>query len=150
MTPARPSSASAAGARLSTLAMIAPNSDETGSLRAEIGRLAIQVRQYLRGRGRLLSASDDGLLARVTPLDSQGRPGPVRTVRLKQFDERGIAFQHRRPLQDRRAVVSVADAELGTLIVEIDLSWCRFQPGSRGNGQYTSGGRFVELHKRPA
>lgn len=78
--------------------------------------------------------------AYLVPLDEQASDGrsPVPIV-VKDFDERGITFQHPQPLYDRRALIVLEGLNLGRIAVEVDLSWCRFS----SRGQYTSGGRFV-------
>ena len=60
---------------------------------------------------------------------------------VKDIDERGITFHHSQPLHDRSALVVLEGLNLGRLAAEVDLSWCRFS----SRGQYTSGGRFVQL-----
>ena len=87
-----------------------------------------------------------GLRAHVLPLDRQGQMGPACQIEVKDFDERGITFHHPQPLHDRRALVVLEGLNLGRIAAEVDLSWCRFSHG----GQYTSGGRFVQLVGRTA
>jgi len=79
--------------------------------------------------------------AHLVPFDEQGKTGPSCQIVVKDFDERGITFQHPQPLHDRRALVVLEGLNLGRIAAEVDLSWCRFS----GRGQYTSGGRFVCL-----
>ncbi len=79
--------------------------------------------------------------AHILPLDEQGRTGASRQIEVKDFDERGITFQHQRPLHDRRALVVLEGPNQTRIAAEVDLSWCRFTQ----RGQYTSGGRFVGL-----
>jgi len=79
--------------------------------------------------------------ARIALFDKQGQLGPSYPVEVKDFDERGIAFDHRLPLTDRRAMVTLEGPGMGRLVAEVDLGWCRFNRG----GQYTSGGRFVRV-----
>ncbi|MEM8943888.1 MAG: hypothetical protein AAGD11_01800 [Planctomycetota bacterium] len=81
------------------------------------------------------------LQARLLPLDGQGRTGSSCQIEVKDFDERGITFQHQRPLHDRRALVVLEGPNLEQITAEVDLSWCRFSQ----RGHYTSGGRFVSL-----
>ena len=81
------------------------------------------------------------LQAHLVPFDEQGKTGPSCQIVVKDFDERGITFQHPQPLHDRRALVVLEGLNLGRIAAEVDLSWCRFS----GRGQYTSGGRFVQL-----
>jgi len=81
------------------------------------------------------------LRAHLVPLDEHGNPGASCRVEVKDFDERGITFQHSQPLHDRRALVVLEGLNLGRIAAEVDLSWCRFS----SRGQYTSGGRFVQL-----
>lgn len=79
--------------------------------------------------------------AHVLPLDEQGRTGRSCQIEVTDFDERGITFQHPRPLHDRRALVVMEGPNQTRIAAEVDLSWCRFSQ----RGQYTSGGRFVGL-----
>jgi len=81
------------------------------------------------------------LEAHLVPFDEYGKTGPSCQIVVKDFDERGITFQHPQPLHDRRALVVLEGLNLGRIAAEVDLSWCRFS----GRGQYTSGGRFVQL-----
>lgn len=81
------------------------------------------------------------LQAYLLPLDEQGRTGASCQIEVKDFDERGITFQHPRPLHDRRALVVLEGPNQIRITAEVDLSWCRFSQ----RGQYTSGGRFVSL-----
>ena len=82
----------------------------------------------------------------ITTLESRGTPGPTHVVRIKRFDCHGITFSHRRPLRDRRVLVSIESPTIGRFVVEVDLGWCQF----RRQGDYTSGGRFVQLANRSA
>ena len=75
-----------------------------------------------------------------------GRTNHSCQIDVKDFDERGVTFQHPQPLHVRRALVVLEDLNFGRIAAEVDLSWCRF---SR-RGQYTSGGRFVGLVKKTA
>lgn len=84
--------------------------------------------------------------ARITPLDDRGRPGISQSVYLKNFDKHGITFHHHRELLDRRALVSIESPRIGRFTAEVDLSWCRFS----SRGDYTSGGRFVQLAGKSA
>ena len=86
------------------------------------------------------------LEAHLVPFDEQGKTGPSRQIVVKDFDERGITFQHPQPLHHRRALVVIEGLNLGRIAAEVDLSWCRFS----GRGQYTSGGRFVCLVSKTA
>jgi len=79
--------------------------------------------------------------ARIALLSDQGQLGPSHQVNVKHFDQRGIAFDHRLPLSARRAMVTIEGPGMGRLVAEVDLGWCRFNRG----GQYTSGGRFVQV-----
>jgi hypothetical protein len=81
------------------------------------------------------------LQAHLVPFDEQGKTGPSCQIEVKDFDERGITFHHPQPLHDRRALVVLEGLNLGRIAAEVDLSWCRFS----SRGQYTSGGRFVQL-----
>jgi hypothetical protein len=84
------------------------------------------------------------VLARLTPIDAQGRPREARDVRLRELNEWGVAFEHPAPLADRRALVSVESPRYGAIAAEVELSWCRYNEG----GRYTSGGRFVQMTDR--
>jgi hypothetical protein len=86
------------------------------------------------------------LEAHLVPFDEQGKTGPSCQIVVKDFDERGITFQHPQPLHHRRALVVLEGLNLGRIAAEVDLSWCRFS----GRGQYTSGGRFVCLVNKTA
>jgi len=86
------------------------------------------------------------LQAHLVPIDEQGNPGPSCRIDVKDFDERGVTFHHPQPLHVRRALLVLEGLNLGRIAAEVDLSWCRF---SRG-GQYTSGGRFVQLVSKTA
>ncbi len=86
------------------------------------------------------------LQAHLVPFDEHGKTGPSCQIVVKDFDERGITFQHPQPLHDRRALVVLEGLNLGRIAAEVDLSWCRFS----GRGQYTSGGRFVQLVDKTA
>jgi len=81
------------------------------------------------------------LRAHIVPFDGQGKTGPSCQIEVKDFDERGITFHHPQPLHDRRALVVLEGLNLDRFAAEVDLSWCRFS----SRGQYTSGGRFVQL-----
>lgn len=87
-----------------------------------------------------LESSADAEIARVTPLDDRGEPGPESLVRLRSCDRWGLSFEHPTPMSARRALVTVDDADFGRLEAEVRLSWCRFNR----MGHYTSGGRFVQ------
>ncbi|WP_145057793.1 hypothetical protein [Adhaeretor mobilis] len=110
----------------------------TQSLTSEATLLLERVREFLRSK----SAGCDEpftLRAQIIPLDPHGMPGEPSEIELRDFSERGLAFTHDAPITDRRARLSVDDPRFGKLNAEVDLSWCRYQPG----GRYTSGGRFV-------
>jgi len=81
------------------------------------------------------------LHAYIVSQDEQGKPGRSCQIEVKDFDERGITFQHPQPLHNRRALVMLEGLNLGRIAAEVDLSWCRFS----SRGHYTSGGRFVAL-----
>ena len=84
--------------------------------------------------------------ARITMLDRFGTPGPTHRVRIKKFDRYGITFSHRRPLHDRRVLISIESPTVGRFVAEVDLSWCQFSC----QDNYTSGGRFVQLANQSA
>ncbi|MEO2048416.1 MAG: hypothetical protein ABGX16_17830 [Pirellulales bacterium] len=84
--------------------------------------------------------------ARITLHDRFGTPGPTHRVRIKKFDRHGITFSHRRPLHDRRVLVSIESPTIGQFVAEVDLSWCQFSCLDN----YTSGGRFVQLANQSA
>ena len=72
------------------------------------------------------------------------RPGVAHKIEVKDFDEWGITFHHRLPLDGRRAMLVLESARLGRLAAEVDLTWCQFNR----TGRYTSGGRFVQLDRK--
>lgn len=84
--------------------------------------------------------------AHLLPLDEQGRARTSCPIEVQDFDERGITFQHPRPLHDRRALVVLEGPNQEKIAAEVDLTWCRFSQ----RGQYTSGGRFVSLVNKTA
>ncbi len=75
----------------------------------------------------------------LRPLNEQGQLETPHSIEVKEFDERGITFHHRSPLNARRAMLLVESPRLGRIAVEVDLTWCQFNR----TGRYTSGGRFV-------
>lgn len=79
------------------------------------------------------------ILARVTPLDDAGTPGPSWAVVVVEIDERTIAFNHLVPLTARNVIVTFEKRGMSTHSVEVELTWCRFDHPHR----YTSGGRFI-------
>lgn len=87
------------------------------------------------------SVPSDSLQARLSPIDQRGRWKSSLAIDIKDFDERGVTFYHQLPLSDRRAMLVIESPQLGRLAAEVDLTWCRFNCA----GQYTSGGRFVQL-----
>ncbi len=102
-------------------------------------------------RGTSLTDDDSltplaSIQAHLVPIDAQGNPGTSCRIDVKDFDERGVTFHHPQPLRVRRALVVLEGLNLGRIAAEVDLSWCRF---SR-RGQYTSGGRFVQLVSKTA
>lgn len=105
------------------------------SLHRDIDNLVSRLRSLLAYDGDHLA-----LTARITPL-RDGGPGESREVRLADINERSLAFEHPRPLAERRAMLSLESPALGKVTAEVDLSWCRYRPG----GHYTSGGRFVQV-----
>ena len=106
------------------------------------GRLAAWVARLRGALGSLdefLPSEALAVRARLTPLDAQGRPRESREVRLYDFDERGVSFEHPAPLADRRAVMSLEAPAWGVVSAEVDLSWRRYLEG----GRYVSGGRLL-------
>ena len=81
------------------------------------------------------------LRAQIIPLSNDGHSGRSQAVKVENYDQHGIKFQHPLPLHDRRVLVFLEGISLGRMAAEVDLSWCRFTRA----GQYTSGGRFVQL-----
>jgi len=118
--------------------------------RTELRNRLTTMVAHLRRRANTDPACQSGcspsVQARITALDPRGTPGPTHTVRIKRLDRFGITFSHRRPLRDRRVLVSIENSAIGRFVAEVDLSWCQF---SR-QGDYTSGGRFVQLASRSA
>jgi hypothetical protein len=81
------------------------------------------------------------ILFRLTPLD--GNREPIRSetaiVIAKNISRRGFSFYHAQPIPQRRALIELAQPEIGPFTAEIDIRWCRFtRPG-----RYESGGRLV-------
>ncbi len=107
---------------------------------AEIASLVARLRTALFGEA-FPREEALAVVARITPLDAQGRPRDAREVRLRELNEWGVAFEHPAPLADRRALVSVESPRFGSIAAEVELSWCRYNEG----GRYTSGGRFVKM-----
>lgn len=125
------------------LTMIASQSLDTlslraGSARTEAAMLLERVREFLRSKSAA-GGSALPLKAQIIPLNAAGEPCPPREVELRDFNERGLTFDHPRPITGRRAKLAFDDPRFGTLNAEVDLSWCRYLPG----GKYMSGGRFV-------
>jgi hypothetical protein len=117
----------------------APPTDRA-SFHAEVAALVSRLRAALFG-DEVPQNEALAVLARLTPIDAQGRPREARDVRLRELNEWGVAFEHPAPLADRRALVSVESPRYGAIAAEVELSWCRYNEG----GRYTSGGRFVQM-----
>jgi hypothetical protein len=83
----------------------------------------------------LTSVGEDGLSPAGEPIVVVG----------KTLSERGFGFYHRKPLADRRMVVSFEDAENRPISFLIDLTWCCFTR----QGWYESGGRFLQAVASP-
>jgi len=81
----------------------------------------------------------------LIPIDTNGKMRHACPVQLKGFDERGVAFEHSRPLPDRRAMFSVEGPTFGRFVAEVDLAWSSYLEG----GGYASGGRIVQLVSIP-
>lgn len=124
---------------------IAAAESPRGSLYGEIAEWLGRLRTALSSQGAFGPGEALAVRARLTPLDAQGRPREEREVRLRDFNERGVAFEHPAPLADRRAVMSIDAPLLGTMSAEVDLSWCRYVEG----GRYASGGRFLYVLPAP-
>lgn len=119
-------------------------------LRRQVGAAVDQHRRpHLldnRAAEGLASARQGLLQARIVPLDEQGKAGPSSQIQLQDLDQRSITFRHAQPLHARRALVVLEGLNLSPIAAEVDLSWCRFSQ----SGEYTSGGRFVQLVGRSA
>jgi hypothetical protein len=115
-------------------------------LRRDLGRLLSWV-HALRDLGLDQPHHEESLAltARLTPLDAAGLPDETRDVCLQAVSERKIAFDHLRPLANRRAMFLLEGPNQGRLVAEVDLSWCRYRQG----GGYTSGGRLVQVYQLP-
>jgi hypothetical protein len=127
------------GARRQFGLAAAPPTDRA-SFHAEVAALVSRLRAALFG-DEVPQNEALAVLARLTPIDAQGRPREARDVRLRELNEWGVAFEHPAPLADRRALVSVESPRYGAIAAEVELSWCRYNEG----GRYTSGGRFVQM-----
>ena len=77
--------------------------------------------KYLNAPNRL------GHRAYLLALDEQGEVGTSCRIEVKDFDKRGITFQHCRPLHDRRALVVMEGPNQTRIAAEVDLTWCRFR-----------------------
>jgi hypothetical protein len=117
---------------------------DRASFHAEVSALVSRLRAALFGE-EVPQNEALAVLARLTPIDAQGRPREARDVRLRELNEWGVAFEHPAPLADRRALVSVESPRYGAIAAEVELSWCRYNEG----GRYTSGGRFVQMSDQP-
>lgn len=115
-------------------------------LRNRLTTMVAHLRQRASTDPACQSVRNRSVHARITTLDAIGTPGPTHAIRIKRFDRHGITFSHHCPLRDRRVLVSIESPMIGRFLVEVDLSWCQF---SR-QGDYTSGGRFVQLANRSA
>ncbi|MCG8450204.1 MAG: hypothetical protein MI725_11585 [Pirellulales bacterium] len=102
---------------------------------------SVKMRQRLAAAVASSNDAAASLRARIVPLQESGQPAQSQAVEVKNYDHRGIKFQHEQPLHARRALVVLEGSSLGRLAAEVDLSWCRFTRA----GEYTSGGRFVQL-----
>jgi hypothetical protein len=120
----------------------APPTDRA-SFHADVAVLVSRLRAALFG-DEVPQNEALAVLARLTPIDAQGRPREARDVQLRELNEWGVAFEHPAPLADRRALVSVESPRYGAIAAEVELSWCRYNEG----GRYTSGGRFVQMTDR--
>jgi hypothetical protein len=126
---------------LPPLTLFVPVMPERTTVYGELARWVDKVRAALSLQDSLECCEALAVRARLTPLDAQGRPRESRDVRLREFSERSVAFEHPAPLAERRALMSLESPQLGTLAAEVDLSWCRYVEG----GRYASGGRFRTL-----
>jgi hypothetical protein len=62
------------------------------------------------------------LRAQIIPLSYDGHPGRSQAVKVENYDQRGIKFQHPLPLHDRRVLVFLEGISLGRMAAEVDLS----------------------------
>ena len=102
---------------------------------------ALELRRQLSSAVACATDTARSLHAQIIPLSNDGRPRRSQAVKVENYDQRGIKFQHPLPLHDRRVLVFLEGTSLGRMAAEVDLSWCRFTRA----GQYVSGGRFVQL-----
>jgi hypothetical protein len=81
------------------------------------------------------------VLFRLTPLDADRQllDQESSIVVGKNISRRGVSFYHEKPITHRRALVELADPNVGGFVAEIDITWCRFTKP----GWYESGGRMI-------
>ena len=81
------------------------------------------------------------VLFRLVPLDTDRQPieAEAAIVVGKNISRRGVSFYHEKPITHRRALIELADPNVGSFVAEIDITWCRFTKP----GWYESGGRLL-------
>jgi hypothetical protein len=109
-------------------------------LRRDALRLAATVRPRCTG-STLDQHAPVTLHMRVTPLDEEGAVAETREAALHWIDAERLSFRHGRPLPQRRAVIAFECPELGSVVAELELNWCRYAE----DGRYISGGRFIDI-----
>ncbi len=118
----------------------AVGSDRT-TLANQIGDLVERVHPKVRRERRRDERIALPVLFQLTPLDADRRPFEQDAIIVvgKNISRRGLCFFHEQPISQRRALIELAQPELGRFAAEIDVSWCRFTKP----GWYESGGRLV-------
>lgn len=109
-------------------------------LRRDALRLAATVRPRCTG-SPLDQHAPVALRMRVTPLEEGGAVAETREAALHWIDAERLSFCHGRPLAERRAVIAFECPELGRVVAELELNWCRYAE----DGRYISGGRFIDI-----
>jgi hypothetical protein len=109
----------------------------TIQIEALLSRLHPPVERERRHDDRVAIAA----LFRLTPFDGerQALEQQASIVVAKNISRRGVSFYHEKPITHRRALIELADPNVGSFVAEIDITWCRFTKP----GWYESGGRLL-------
>jgi len=109
----------------------------TIQIEALLSRLHPPVERERRHDDRVAIAA----LFRLTPIDAdrQTLEQQASIVVGKNISRRGVSFYHEKPITQRRALIELADPNVGSFVAEIDITWCRFTKP----GWYESGGRLL-------